>query len=56
MLQFLSENIATIALTLGLCVLVGAIIAYLVHEKKAGKTSCGCGCGTCAMRDKCHKK
>lgn len=31
------------------------LIAYrLVKAKKSGKSSCGCGCSQCAMRDVCH--
>lgn len=31
------------------------IIVKLIRDKKQGKTSCGCGCTNCAMKDKCHK-
>lgn len=55
MAEFFAANLSTIAVALGLCVLVGAIVWYLVRQKKAGKSSCGNHCAHCAMRDKCHK-
>jgi hypothetical protein len=26
----------------------------MIRDKKAGKSSCGCGCANCAMAGKCH--
>ena len=26
------------------------------NDKKQGKTSCGCGCSACAMKDMCHSQ
>ncbi len=40
------------------CLVAGGVIAVIVHEivkKKKGKSSCGCGCQGCAMKDHCHK-
>ncbi len=39
-----------------LVVIVGLVIWSMVRNKKAGKTSCGCGCSTCPMAGKCHQK
>lgn len=32
-----------------------AIITKGIINKKKGKSSCGCGCESCAMKDSCHK-
>lgn len=38
-----------------LVVIVGRIIFKMVKDKKAGKSSCGCGCKGCANASLCHK-
>lgn len=47
---------ATIIISLALAAVVASIIAGMVKNKKAGKSSCGCGCENCAMSKECHKK
>ena len=32
------------------------VIVKMIKDKKAGKTTCGCGCKNCAMNGKCHKE
>ncbi|MBQ3490497.1 MAG: FeoB-associated Cys-rich membrane protein [Clostridia bacterium] len=54
MLNWLSQNISTILIALGLFCLCFAIIRKILRDKKQGKTSCGCGCSGCAMKDMCH--
>ena len=39
-----------------LVVIVGLIIFRMIKDKKAGKSSCGCGCASCPMSGKCHQK
>ena len=36
-----------------LAVAVLGIIAYLVKEKRRGKSGCGCGCGGCPHANAC---
>ncbi len=55
MLEFIQNNIATIAISALLLGVVVAIVVRLVKNKKQGKSSCGCGCSNCAMSDICHK-
>ncbi|MBO5374364.1 MAG: FeoB-associated Cys-rich membrane protein [Clostridia bacterium] len=55
MLEFLANNIGTIAISILLLGVVAGIIIRLVKNKRQGKTSCGCGCSNCAMSDICHK-
>ena len=46
----------TFVVLLVLVVLVGLVIYGLRRDKKRGKTSCGSGCGSCAMRGQCHRQ
>lgn len=54
MLAWLSNNIATVIISLVLAVIVALIIFSLVKNKKKGKSSCGCNCAHCAMAGSCH--
>lgn len=45
----------TIIISAVIAVLVVAIIAKSIINKKKGKGGCSCGCGGCAMKDMCHK-
>ena len=54
MLSWITENLGTILITLVLLVIVGAIVATLLKNRKKGKSSCGCGCAHCAMHGQCH--
>lgn len=55
-MTWLINNISTIIVCVALIVVVTAIIAYMVKNKKQGKSSCGCGCKDCAMRNSCHSR
>lgn len=46
--------VATIIISLIVAAILAAVIVKIVKNKKAGKHSCGCGCGGCAMKDCCH--
>lgn len=35
-------------------IIVVAIIVRGIINKKNGKSSCGCGCSSCAMKEVCH--
>ena len=54
MLPWLQNNVGTVAVCLGLALLLGAVVIYMIKEKKRGG-GCGCGCSSCAMRDRCHQ-
>ena len=56
MSAWLTSNLGTIIVSLILAGIVAAIIANMIKKKKAGKSSCGCGCANCAMRGACHKQ
>ena len=38
-----------------LALLLGAITAKLIKDRKQGKSFCGCGCENCANAGRCHK-
>ena len=54
MLNWIAENLATILICAILILIVFLIIRYLLRQKKAGKSSCGCGCANCAMHGQCQ--
>ncbi|MBE6624578.1 MAG: FeoB-associated Cys-rich membrane protein [Ruminococcaceae bacterium] len=56
MFQFILDNIGTIAVSLLLLGIVCAIIIRSVRNKRQGKTSCGCGCSSCAMSCLCQNR
>ncbi len=56
MLEWISANAATIIISLVLIAVVFLIVRKMVKDKRSGKASCGCDCGTCAMSGKCHYK
>ena len=54
MLPWLSEHLGTLLIGAVLLLIVGLIVWRLRKNKKSGKSSCGCGCSGCAMREHCH--
>ncbi len=56
MLQGIADNAGTILISLALIALVAWIIFGLRKDKKQGKSSCGCNCGSCPMSGSCHKQ
>ncbi len=47
------DILPTVLILLGLGAVVTLIIRSLIRQKKAGKSSCGCGCASCPMNGKC---
>ena len=56
MMNWFAENLGTIIITLVLAGVVALIYAYLIGQRKKGKSSCGCNCANCAMHGKCHSR
>ncbi len=56
MIHFLMENLSTILISIVLLVVVVLVIRKMRNDKKAGKSSCSCGCGDCASADICHSE
>ena len=55
MLQWISENIGTIAVGLVLLAVVILIVHIMMRDKKQGKSSCGGNCASCGGCCACHK-
>ena len=55
MLAFFAENWATIVVAGILAAVVVLIVLRLRKNRKAGKTSCGCGCENCPSAGICRK-
>ena len=47
MLAWITSNLWTIIISAGVIALVAGLIASLVKDKKAGKSSCGGSCAGC---------
>ena len=56
MLNWLKENWTTLAVVLVLIGVTALIIIKLIRDRKAGRTTCGCGCSTCQMSGSCQRK
>ena len=52
-MEFITQNIGTIAVLFILAVIIGLIINKMRKDKKEGKSGCGCGCSGCAIKDSC---
>ena len=55
MIAWLSQNWGTLLVAAVVVAILGVVVWRMVANKRAGKSSCGCGCGGCAMKDQCHK-
>lgn len=56
MVQWLTDNLGNICISLVLVIIVAAIICGIIKDKRQGKSSCGCNCSHCAMSGSCHYK
>lgn len=50
----IAKHIPWILIAVSFAALLVLIVYRLIKAKKDGKSSCGCGCSQCAMRDACH--
>ena len=53
MLTWLAAHWIDILLVLAVLAAVTLAVMKILKDKKAGKSSCGCNCGSCAMAGKC---
>ena len=56
MLTWLNANLGNIVVILILLVIVFFSFRSVVRNRRQGKSSCGCSCGSCAMSGSCHNK
>lgn len=50
-MEWLTQNLATIIISIFLLLVVFFIIRHLVLQKKGGKSACGCNCKGCSLAD-----
>ena len=55
-MEFITQNMGTIAVLVILAIVIGLIINKMRKDKREGKSGCGCGCSGCAMKDSCHSQ
>ncbi len=53
MFAWLTANLINIALIAVIALVVGLLIRGMIHDKKAGKSSCGGNCASCGACGKC---
>lgn len=56
MFTFISENIGSLLVILGILLIVTLIVLANVRKKRSGRPTCGCGCKSCPMASKCHQE
>ncbi|MBQ6381896.1 MAG: FeoB-associated Cys-rich membrane protein [Clostridia bacterium] len=56
MLNILQNNIGTIVVAAIVAAAVILVLVKFIKDKKAGKSSCSCGCQGCPNADYCHRK
>ncbi len=54
MIALLLDNLGSVLVTVGLVTVLGLILWGVLRRKRQGRSSCGCGCASCPMADKCH--
>lgn len=54
MLDFFANNWGTLLAGVITLAVVSLIIVKLIRDKKKGKKSCGCDCGSCSASAVCH--
>lgn len=47
MAAWFSANMANIIIIVLLVLVIGSAVRRMIRNKKAGRTSCGCGCASC---------
>lgn len=55
-MSWITNNFSTIVICAVLVVIVAGIVRNMIKNKRQGKSSCGCGCESCAMKGSCHGK
>ena len=55
MVALIFDNLPTVIVCGVVLAAVVLAVLSIVRDKKKGKSSCGCSCGTCSMSGSCHK-
>ncbi len=55
MLAWLASNVVNIVLIAVIAIVCGLVIRSMIRDRKAGKSSCGCDCGSCSGCGQQHR-
>ena len=55
MLAWITSHWVDILLVIAVAGIVVLVICKMILDKRKGKSSCGCNCGSCAMAGKCSQ-
>lgn len=55
MLEWLAANLANLVVLALLAVVVVLVIRSMIRNRKAGKSACGCDCGSCPSACTCGR-
>ena len=53
-IDWLVANGGSVAVGVVVLAVIAAIVAGMIKNRKKGKSSCGCGCASCALAGQCH--
>lgn len=56
MIVWLSAHLVDILLVLAVALVISLSARSMIRARKAGRSSCGCGCSDCPMSGACHGK
>ena len=54
MAEFFAENGGTVLVLSIVAAVAAGVLVYLLRQRKAGKSGCGCGCANCPSKGICH--
>ena len=54
MFDLIASNLSTIVVGAAVAVLLLIVAVKMYHDKKRGKSSCGCNCANCPSAGMCH--
>ena len=53
-IDWLVANGGSVAVGVVVLAVIAAIVAGMIKNRKKGKSTCGCGCASCALSGQCH--
>lgn len=53
-IEWLIANGGSVAVGVVVLAVIAAIVAGMIKNRKKGKSTCGCGCASCALAGQCH--
>lgn len=56
MAAWITANLGTIIVSAIIVLVVALVIFVMIRDRRSGKSSCSCGCSSCAMSGECQKR